>query len=107
MTETPKDDEGANGTATKGDIDSAKNEVLSAIKESTAGIKGTVRESSKDYEDAVAAMRTQNSHEHGRMQRIHDWVASELGRIVRRFGFLSDKDAPEPPLNPPDDKSPP
>ena len=63
-------------------------------------IINVVRESAKEYEDAVEAMREQNSHEHSRMQRIHDWVASQIGRLMARFGFLHDKDSPGPQKRP-------
>lgn len=71
---------------TKDDLETAKIEILSALAETKV-----------DVAASVEAMRKQNSHEHGRMQRVHDWVADQVDRMLTRLGFLADKNHPRPP----------
>lgn len=81
--------------ATKSDVETATLTILDAVARSQVA---TVK--------SVQAMREQNSNEHSRMQRIVEWMYDQTTSLMRRFGFLVDKNAPEPPIPPTAKKGP-
>jgi hypothetical protein len=103
MTEPPKEE-----PATKEDVAQLRREMNAQFDKNSqehGSIITVVRESARDYESAVEAMRKQNSNEHGRMQVVHDWVARQVDRLLKRFGFLDDRVNPEPPYRSSRDKT--
>lgn len=59
-----------------------------------------VMASLKHIGEQVEETRRQNSTEHYQIVKMLRWAIDELARIVERFGFLSKKNAAEPPVTP-------
>lgn len=48
----------------------------------------------------VENMRAQSSTEHGPMQDYIEWTYNQVKRMMARFGFIADRNFPEPPVSP-------